>query len=228
MVAREYPISAKDLRRENVCVHRGVANRRSSPLAGAQELYKILVAPIENDLKGAQAQTLVWSFDDALRYLPMSALYDGKQYLLERYRSVMITPSSSPYLDGRPDTKHLSGLAMGISKRYDLDLGELPAVPTELKAVVHDPGVPDSKNGVLAGVIQLDDKFTAKTLAQRLNNNPPYHLIHIASHFVFKPGNDTTSYLLVAGKEAGGGTGYRLTIEELRDDPSSGLTGPNC
>ena len=58
---------------------------------------------------------------------------------MERYRSVLVTPASSPYLDGQPDTKHLGGLAMGISKRYDPALGELPAVPTELEAVVHDP-----------------------------------------------------------------------------------------
>jgi CHAT domain-containing protein len=60
----------------------------------AQELYQILIAPIEQDLRGAQAQTLMWSLDGVLRYLPLAALHDGERYLVERYRQVVFTPAS--------------------------------------------------------------------------------------------------------------------------------------
>lgn len=42
-------------------------------------------------------------------------------------------------------------------------------------------------------------------------------VVHIASHFVFKPGDDSESYLLLAGKEQGG-DGYHLTVAEFRDN----------
>ena len=58
MVAREYPISAKDLRRKVFALTEDLQNRHSSPLARAQELYNILVAPIENDLEGATSTDL--------------------------------------------------------------------------------------------------------------------------------------------------------------------------
>ena len=44
--------------------------------------YKILMGPVQADLDQAKAETLVWSLDGALRYVPMAALYDGKQYAL--------------------------------------------------------------------------------------------------------------------------------------------------
>ena len=52
----------------------------------AEELYQIIVGPMAEDLRQAKAQTLMWSLDGTLRYLPLAALYDGKQYLIEQYR----------------------------------------------------------------------------------------------------------------------------------------------
>jgi len=224
MVAREYPINYIDLRRKVSALTEDLRDRHSNPQHRAQELYNILVAPIENDLEGAQAKTLVWSLDDALRYLPLAALYDGRHYLVERYRNVAFT-ASSPYLDNQSEKTQLTGLAMGISKRYDPHLEGLPAVPQELEAIVHDAQVPDSGKGVLTGLIELDDKFTEKMLVQQLRSVPPYSVIHIASHFVFEPGDSTGSYLLLAGKESGGGQGYHLTIDELRRDPNLRFDG---
>ncbi|HEX5705867.1 MAG TPA: tetratricopeptide repeat protein, partial [Pyrinomonadaceae bacterium] len=43
------------------------------------ELYRILIKPVEKDLDGARAQTLVWSLDGVLRYLPVAALYDEER-----------------------------------------------------------------------------------------------------------------------------------------------------
>jgi CHAT domain-containing protein len=42
-------------------------------------------------------------------------------------------------------------------------------------------------------------------------------VVHIASHFVFKPGDDSQSYLLLAGKEIGG-NGFHLTVADFRDN----------
>jgi CHAT domain-containing protein len=42
-------------------------------------------------------------------------------------------------------------------------------------------------------------------------------VVHIASHFVFKPGDDGDSYLLLAGKDEGG-SGFHLTVADFRDN----------
>jgi len=97
-------------------------------------------------------------------------------------------------------------------------LDPLPNVEHELEAIVHDPKRPGSAKGVMAGVIELDDDFTEKTMAAQLAQQK-YRLVHIASHFVFTPGNDTDSYLLLGGKDVGG-AGYHLTMQEVNDEPN--------
>jgi CHAT domain-containing protein len=42
-------------------------------------------------------------------------------------------------------------------------------------------------------------------------------VVHIASHFVFKPGDDSQSYLLLAGKDHDN-VGYHLTVADFRDN----------
>jgi CHAT domain-containing protein len=51
----------------------------------AEKLYEWLIAPIESELSRNNVQTLVIVPDGVLRLIPMAALYDGKQYLIERY-----------------------------------------------------------------------------------------------------------------------------------------------
>jgi CHAT domain-containing protein len=124
-------------------------------------------------------------------------------------------------LDKVPNTADIQGLAMGIAKKYDQIspvLDPLPNVEHELEAIVHDPLKPGSANGVMAGIIELDDDFTEKTMATQLAQRK-FRLVHIASHFVFTSGNDTDSYLLLGGKDVGG-SGYHLTMQEVNDEPN--------
>jgi CHAT domain-containing protein len=188
--------------------------------AQAQDLYNLLVAPIEKDLQGAHATTLVWSLDDVLRYVPLAALYDGKHYLVERYRNVLITTASVGNLKDKPEVHALRGAAMGVSNDYD-GLGELKAVPAELASVVHTDKTPGS-HGPIPGTILLNESFTASAMRALLDEHPA--LVHIASHYVFQVGDDTKSYLLLGGKDTGG-QGFHLTLADLRDDQRMDFKG---
>jgi CHAT domain-containing protein len=33
----------------------------------------------------------MWSLDGALRYIPLAALHDGREYLVEKYRNIVFT-----------------------------------------------------------------------------------------------------------------------------------------
>lgn len=215
MVARESLVKEEELNQKIDALGRQLRNPAQDPKALAAELYKTLVGPVEADLAQARATTLVWVLDGKLRYLPMSALYDGKQYLIERYNSVSILPVSIPHLSEKPDIKRISVSAMGISRQYDNELVPLPSVKYELDEIVRDPHEKDSR-GVLPGTILLDGNFTEKTMADELGT--PHPIVHIASHFVFRAGDDRQSYLLLAGKEEEGPAGYHLTVADFRDN----------
>jgi CHAT domain-containing protein/tetratricopeptide (TPR) repeat protein len=221
-VAREIAISKIALRGKVFAFARALAGHASEEdlQAQAQDLYNVLIAPIEKDLQGAQAKTLVWSLDDVLRYVPLAALYDGKQYLVERYRNVVITIASVGNLKDKPEVGNWRGLAMGVSKDYD-GMGKLPAVPDELASVVRSDKTPGS-HGPVPGTILLDDSFTDTAMQAALEQHPP--LVHIASHYAFHVGDDTQSYLLLGGKDTGG-QGFHLTLADLRDDQRMDFKG---
>jgi CHAT domain-containing protein len=213
-VARTHTIAAADLNKKVVAFQRALRDPTSDPRPIAHEMYDLLLGPVKADLDQAQAQTLIWSLDGVLRYVPMAALYDGKQYLVENYNSVTITPASMSHLADKPDVSNLSATAMGISDQYEARLPALPAVRSELYDVVSDAQVKGA-NGVLPGTILLDRQFTEKAMEAQLSS--PHAVLHIASHFVFRAGDASQSYLLLSGKDEGG-AGFHLTVADFRDN----------
>jgi len=218
-VAREYPIAERDLNKKIAAFQQALRNPHSDPRPLAEDLYGILIGPVKADLDQAQAQTLVWSLDGALRYVPIAALYDGAHYVVENYSTVTITPASIPHLSDQANVSNLSAVAMGISRQYEQNLPPLPAVVGELEQIVNDRQV-QGANGVLPGTILLNGAFTEKAFEDQLAG--AHTVVHIASHFVFHPGDDSQSYLLLAGKDADG-LGFRLTVADFRDNQNLSL-----
>lgn len=213
MVAREYAISEADLNAKVAAFDVALRDPKTDPKPLAEELYKIVIGPVKADLEQAQATTLVWSLDGALRYVPLAALYDGDHYLVEQYETVTITPASLPYLGETPELTPMSAVAMGISRQYERELPPLPSVAGELNSIVKDPGTKGA-HGVLDGKILLNSQFTEKAFEDELSSQ--HAVVHIASHFVFEPGDDSQSYLLLAGKDKDA-SGFHLTVAAFRD-----------
>jgi CHAT domain-containing protein len=219
-IGRKYDISEKDLNQKIAAFQRALRTPAGDPKPQAQELYRILIGPIQADLDQLKAQTLVWSLDGALRYIPIAALYDGKHYVVENYNIVAFTPASVPFLRSKPDLGSISAVAMGISRKYQDGLNPLPTVVSELDDIVKDPAV-EGASGVLPGTILLNGQFTEKGMEDQLGGQ--HTVVHIASHFVLQPGDDSQSYLLLAGKESEG-SGYHLTVADFRDNQNLNLT----
>lgn len=100
------------------------------------------------------------------------------------------------------------GIEMRVSKSSG-DLPPLPGVPEELHEIFKDDR--DSHSiGSVPGRVILDDAFTETEMKSDLRQQ--YPIIHIASHFVFRPGNELDSHLLLGG-------GQHLTLGEMRVDP---------
>jgi CHAT domain-containing protein/Tfp pilus assembly protein PilF len=210
-------IKSVDLNRKISDFRAAIQNPRVDPRPLGKELYDIIIKPIEKQLEGAKTKTLLWSLDGTLRYVPLAALWDGKQYFGQKYENVVITLASRTRLseDPRGDWRVL-GLGVTEAKNVTepngtrvMKFGALPSVGTELKSIVRDEQTP-TEQGVLAGKRLLDAEFTEQALKDRLGKG--YRAIHIASHFSFRPGDMTKSFLLL-------GDGSALTLDKVKTSP---------
>jgi CHAT domain-containing protein/Tfp pilus assembly protein PilF len=206
-VAGTSEIRVADLNRRVLAFRQALDDPRVDPRPLAQELYRILLEPVAPALEAARARTLLWSLDGTLRYIPVAALHDGTQYLVERYRSVVFTPASHSRLKDVP-LERWRGIGVGVSRATG-DFAALPAVTQELRTIFRGTG--GSRQGLIEGRVLLDEAFTADAFRAGLRERRP--VVHVASHFRFQPGDETDSFLLL-------GDGSRLTLDELRTAPN--------
>ena len=198
--------------------HTALTSPQYDPRPLGQKLYDLIVKPIEGDLAGIKADTILWSLDGTLRYIPPAAMWDKTHgYMVERFANVMVNLASRDSL-ALPSEKgqQLSVLGVGVSKPTE-GFSALTAVPDELDCIVSDKTVgmlsikPQCTSGVLPGRKLLDDNFTLAKFEDELGRYP---IVHIASHFKLTPGDDKNSFLLL-----GGGENRKFTVEKLRGEP---------
>jgi CHAT domain-containing protein/uncharacterized protein HemY len=221
----ELQATPAELRGKALEVLKVLGLRNSDPKPQLAQLYGMMVAPLEDELKtlnmsseaGDRVPTLLWSLDDVLRYLPMGALYDGHHYMVERYNNVLFTPESYGHMTDSPltDGSKRSVLAMGLSKSYG-GLPPLPGVMPELDAVVHDPAVPES-HGPMEGRLLPDEQFTLAALKTELGSGKSFSVVHIASHFVVEAVNGEEPFLMLGGENNGDTRGYEWNLSDLEN-----------
>lgn len=159
--------------------------------APARQLYDWLIRPFEADLKQLGVTTLVFVQDGVFRSVPMAALHDGQQFLIEKY-AVATTPSLS-LTDDRPlERQNLRVLALGLTEA----------------ATVEGIGFPALKNvdKEIAGILSLipaskelrNQDFTLDRLEQELRQTA-YPVLHIATHGRF--GIDPSDTFIVTGNQ---------------------------
>ncbi|MEW5859817.1 MAG: CHAT domain-containing protein [Cyanobacteriota bacterium] len=156
--------------------------RTPTYLTSAKQLYQWLIAPLEGDLQARGIQNLVFVPDSGLRSVPFAALYDGQQFLVEKY-SVSLIPSLSLTDTLQRNLKSSQVLAMGVSEFSDQD--PLPAVPTELSIITPE---------LWPGKSFLNNAFTLKNLKTQ-RRLQPFRIVHLATHAEFEPGDPSNSYI---------------------------------
>lgn len=182
--------------------YRTLKDPRRNPRSLGKALYSHLIEPVEGLLSRYQPKTLMLYLDGVLRYIPMGALYDGKTYLAERYALPIFTAAARERLQGKR-VENLRITGFGVSKAYK-PFSALPAVKDELNGIVREGG---SDTGILPGSVKLNEAFTQASLRKGLRDSTP--IIHLATHFAFKPGNEKASFLLL-------GDGNHLDLGTVR------------
>jgi filamentous hemagglutinin family protein len=168
---------------------------RGSYLAPAQQMYQWLVAPLSADLKAQGIQNLAFIMDVGLRSVPLAALHDGQEFLVEKY-SVGLMPSLSLTDTRYVDVRNTSVLAVGASKFTDQS--SLPAVPVELSMITQ---------GLWSGKSLLNEALTLDNLKSQRRQRP-FGIVHLATHATFKPGEPGNSYIQLWDTQ--------LRLDELR------------
>jgi CHAT domain-containing protein len=153
-----------------------------------QQVYGWLIEPLAMELKSQQIQTLVFVLNGRLQNVPMAALYDGQQYLLEQY-SVALAPSLQLIDTQSLPRNEVKVLAAGLSQQVEIQGEIFPAlmnVPEELQEIKSI--FPKSQK-------LLNQEFTATSIEQQLQSGFP--VIHLATHAVFS--SDPQKTFIIAG-----------------------------
>lgn len=151
-----------------------------SAKAFGQQLQQWLFDPVQQDLENAKVNGLMYVLDHGLRSLPIAAMRDEKQALIERY-SMAVIPSLGMLDRQQTILRSQTTLAAGASKFTEL--AALPAVPDEL-AMIQRQGFP--------GPLLLNEGFTIANLKQQQQAMRP-GILHLATHADFHSGDPSNS-----------------------------------
>ncbi len=163
--------------------------------ARSQQVYDWFIRPFVSDLEREKIDTLVFIQDGILRSIPMAALSDGKQFLVEKY-AIANTPTLTLTNPTQSSPKAMRVLAFGLTEPATVETDAGPAffeplsqVKSELKNVTT---IMSKSQGL------LDRDFTSSRLQQELEKDA-YPVIHLATHGKF--GIDARETFLVTGNK---------------------------
>lgn len=194
-------VGRAEMRRRVFAALQAIEGRQADAVTHLQGLQEVLFAPIRDALDTAGIEVVMINADDVLRYVPFAALHDGQRYLVEEYAFALYVAAVQTQFD-RPDRIAQSTAGFGVTQAH-AGFDALPGVAQEIETLF----TADDGRGVLEGQALLDDAFDSRALRRTLRRPP--QLLHIASHFALRPGQDNDSFLLM-------GDGSRLPLSELR------------
>ena len=139
------------------------------------QLFKDLVAPWIKQAAGFRRLIIVPH--GPLHYLPFHALFDGQQYLLQRFQVSYLPGSSFLKKTQIPPLRPLPSLVMGHTQN-----GRLHYIPAEVESVA-------------AALKSLPYTDKEATRLRFQNTAPACQIIHIAAHGDFRPQNPLFSGL---------------------------------
>ncbi|MCC5610115.1 CHAT domain-containing protein [Nostoc sp. CHAB 5834] len=151
----------------------------------SQQIYGWLIRPEEADKAFIDTKTLVFVLDGRLRNIPIAALFDGKQYLIEKY-AVALSPGLQ--LMATRSQNHISAIVGGISQSR-AGFSALPAVESEVKQI----------SKAVSSRVLLNQEFTSQALAERVKSSSA-GIVHLATHGQFSSRLEDTFLLTWDGQ----------------------------
>jgi CHAT domain-containing protein len=166
----------------------------------ANKKYPELIKPIEKELVQAKTETILYAPDGQLRYVPLAALYDGKQWLIEKYRiSNLISYSLSDFVAKQKVLPSILAGAFG-GKGGERKFGQtaLPGTLKEVAAIA---------NSFQNSTTPQEEQFSRQAIESQLKN---HNVLHLATHAEFNIGAPEKSFIIF-------GNGDRIGLNEITD-----------
>ncbi|NWF59256.1 MAG: CHAT domain-containing protein [Fischerella sp.] len=202
-IHRTVAVKKENLQQTIVAFRQALENPSLDVKKPARQLYDWLIKPIEKDLAQADTQTIIYAPDGQLRYIPLAALHDGKQWLVQRYGLNHITAASLTNFN-TPPSSNLRILAAAFTKgSYQVEVADrqqtfsgLPFAAKEVEYLVAT--VPETKK-------ILDYAFSPEMTVPQMDD---FTIVHLATHAAFVVGKPEDSFILF-------GNGERATLKDV-------------
>jgi CHAT domain-containing protein len=202
-IRRTVNLKKEELNQAILDFRKALTDSRSDAKTPAQKLYNWLIKPLEADLAEAKTKTLIYAPDGQLRYIPLAALYDGQQWLVQKYRINNITALSLTDFN-TPRQRNLLILAGAFTQgNYDFSVGSqrfsfagLPFAEVEVNNLA---------TLVAQTTKRLDRQFN-QDMVYQMND---YSVVHLATHAAFVNGTPEDSFILF-------GDGSRATLRQVQ------------
>ncbi|MDX2230245.1 MAG: CHAT domain-containing protein [Leptolyngbyaceae cyanobacterium bins.349] len=159
--------------------------------AQSQQVYNWLIRPGADAISAwrnsegntqSQIKTLVFVLDGRLRNIPMTALYDGQQYLIEQY-AIALSPNLQLFAPNPLRSGQLSALVGGLDQARH-GFARLPHVSKELTQIQAE----------VRSQVLFNQQFTTQTFQTKMNSQP-FAIAHLATHGQFSSKADQTFLL---------------------------------
>ena len=158
-----------------------ISNRKNANyLDNLEELHKLLISPLEKEIQATKPKQISIIATGKLRYIPFETLYDGNQYLIEKYPISYLTRLSSRFLQitttsNTPTARKV--LAFGNPKPNSPF--SLNGTESEVKAII--PIFPGSESF-------MNNKATLSNFKTQISR---FSILHLATHGCFQKGDCT-------------------------------------
>ncbi|MEM9451011.1 MAG: CHAT domain-containing protein [Cyanobacteria bacterium P01_E01_bin.6] len=204
-IRRMVPVDRTEVNEAIANFRQMLTNPRRSNWEAAEQLYDWLIRPLEADIVAAQAETIIFAPDGALRYIPLAALRNDDKWLIQQFRTTTVTAASLTDFD-TPPRSSLNVLAAAFADResnYTVDVGTrqfsfvgLPYAGLEVDLIAAE--VPTTTQ-------LINQDFSRATTIPQMDDHT---VIHLATHAEFVSGEPEESFILF-------GNGDRITLRDI-------------
>ena len=186
-------VSQADLNQTVEEFQRSLKNKALDAKPSAQQLYRWLIEPLAAELANNDVQNIIYLPDGVLRYVPLAALHDGHQWLVEKYQSHNITAAKVGNLlkPRSADLSVIAGAFTDSSLTHQVQVGANTFHYSGLSAAAQE--ISNLAKAVPNTLSLLNDRFTA---AQTINSVGDHRIVHLATHAQFVPGQPEESFIL--------------------------------
>ncbi len=186
-----------------------ITSEQKKPL---QQLYQWIIGKFATDLKQDEIQNLIFVLDNYFRVIPMSALLDGEQFVVEKEYVTTVVPGVQLLRYSGSEPTQLNALIVGsIEDRRPKFPPIQESVNKQINSILEN--LTDFQ--ILAqGQFQKETlgKFTKETLQKELQKSF-YGIVHMVTHGQFS--SDPEETFILTDDESDNFNKYSLKINEL-------------